>query len=158
MIGRDGMTHDWVPSTLGHGETMCRRCFVTNREAAALGITNVCDAPPPTPKAANVNTEWTQDQIDDDIELPLICHVTSQPCMTEQDEFCEDYGCARRAGIDGIEVLLEPAQCELHEAAFPLAPVCSLPRLRGRGGEGVAASTAAIVSSTPCRHGPRSRS
>lgn len=29
---------------------MCRRCFVTNREAAMLGMTE-CDVPPP--KAAN---------------------------------------------------------------------------------------------------------
>lgn len=31
--------------------------------------------------------------------LPFICPVTCQPCVTEQDEFCEDYGCAREAGI-----------------------------------------------------------
>jgi len=30
----------------------------------------------------------------------FICPVTQQPCLTEQDEFCEDYGCARKAGID----------------------------------------------------------
>ena len=37
--------HDWITSTLGHGETMCRRCRITNREAAALGVMNVCDVP-----------------------------------------------------------------------------------------------------------------
>lgn len=37
--------HDWIPSTLGHGETMCRKCFITNREAAVLGLLNHCDAP-----------------------------------------------------------------------------------------------------------------
>lgn len=37
---------------------------------------------------------------DDHDELPLICPVTGAPCITEQDEFCEDYGCARNAGID----------------------------------------------------------
>src|SRR5580693_8263066 len=57
------MQHDWVPSTLGHGETMCSRCFVTNREAAVLGCANVCDVPPP--KAANEN--WPQDRIDDEM-------------------------------------------------------------------------------------------
>lgn len=30
--------HSWVRSTLGHGETMCSRCFMTNREAAALRV------------------------------------------------------------------------------------------------------------------------
>lgn len=33
---------------------------------------------------------------DDYSEPPLICPVTGQPCMTEEDEFCEDYGCARK--------------------------------------------------------------
>lgn len=33
-------------------------------------------------------------------EPPIICPVTCQPCTTEQDEFCEDYGCARQTGID----------------------------------------------------------
>lgn len=42
------MQHDWVKSTLGHGETMCSRCKVTNREAAAIGMVE-CDVPPPTP-------------------------------------------------------------------------------------------------------------
>lgn len=28
--------HDWIKSTLGHGETMCSRCFITDREAAAI--------------------------------------------------------------------------------------------------------------------------
>jgi hypothetical protein len=37
--------HDWITSTLGHGETMCRKCFITNREAAVLGLLNDCDAP-----------------------------------------------------------------------------------------------------------------
>lgn len=35
--------HDWVKSTLGHGETMCSRCKITNREAAVLGVTDICD-------------------------------------------------------------------------------------------------------------------
>lgn len=86
------MQHDWIPSALGHGETMCRRCFVTNREAAAIGMTE-CEAPPP--KAANAN-----EPDDNEGDLPFICPVTCQPCTTEQDEFCEDYGCARKAGID----------------------------------------------------------
>lgn len=38
--------HDWIPSRLGHGETMCRRCCVTNREAAVLGILYSCPTPP----------------------------------------------------------------------------------------------------------------
>jgi hypothetical protein len=37
--------HEWVLSTLGHGEVMCRRCLITNREAAVLGRLNRCDAP-----------------------------------------------------------------------------------------------------------------
>lgn len=38
--------HDWILSTLGHGDTMCRRCLMTNLEAAALGLSIKCDVPP----------------------------------------------------------------------------------------------------------------
>ena len=37
--------HEWVPSRLGHGETMCARCLITNREAAVLGLMGRCSAP-----------------------------------------------------------------------------------------------------------------
>lgn len=37
--------HDWIKSTLGHGETMCSRCCMTNREAAVLGKSESCDVP-----------------------------------------------------------------------------------------------------------------
>jgi hypothetical protein len=87
--------HDWVASTLGHGERMCRRCFITNREADALGAFT-CDVP--LPKVANENGQPEPDEHDD--YQPFVCPVTCQPCTTEQDEFCEDYGCARKAGID----------------------------------------------------------
>lgn len=36
--------HDWVRSMLGHGTFMCKRCAITDREAAALGRLNRCDA------------------------------------------------------------------------------------------------------------------
>lgn len=35
--------HTWTISKLGHGETMCVRCFMTNREAAALGMAMKCE-------------------------------------------------------------------------------------------------------------------
>lgn len=35
--------------------------------------------------------------LDDDDTM--ICPVTGNPCMTEHDQHCEDYGCARSAGI-----------------------------------------------------------
>jgi len=34
--------HNWVRSTLGHGEAMCSKCKLTNREAAVLGLINEC--------------------------------------------------------------------------------------------------------------------
>lgn len=37
------MHHNWIPSTLGYGGTICSRCFVTKREAAALGTLGHCD-------------------------------------------------------------------------------------------------------------------
>lgn len=40
------------------------------------------------------------DGVDDDHSESIICPVTGQPCLTEQDEFCADYGCARKAGYD----------------------------------------------------------
>lgn len=46
--------------------------------------------------------EWTQDEIDAE-NPPFICPVTLQPCLTERDEFCEDYGCARKAGINVLD-------------------------------------------------------
>jgi hypothetical protein len=98
--------HDWIKSTLGHGETMCSRCFITNREAAALGCSNFCDVPAPAPKPTNDNVvvlpvvRVERDSDDTAEDLPFICPVTCQPCTTDQDEFCEDYGCARKAGID----------------------------------------------------------
>lgn len=97
------MHHDWIKSTLGHGETMCSRCFITNREAAALGQSNACDVPPPSPNGGNDNVvtlPMVRVERDEDDDLPFICPVTCQPCTTEQDEFCEDYGCARKVGID----------------------------------------------------------
>ena len=45
-------------------------------------------------------TPWNGDDDRDYSDEPFVCPVTQQPCMTEQDEFCEDYGCARKAGID----------------------------------------------------------
>jgi hypothetical protein len=47
---------------LGHGETMCSRCFITNQEAAALGVSGSCDVTPPSPRAGNDNA--TQEAID----------------------------------------------------------------------------------------------
>jgi hypothetical protein len=38
--------------------------------------------------------------MDEDGEPPMICPMTGTICLHEQDEFCEDYGCARKAGID----------------------------------------------------------
>lgn len=35
--------HDWIKSTLGHGETMCLACGITNREAAVLGKMSHCE-------------------------------------------------------------------------------------------------------------------
>lgn len=38
--------HDWIPSMLGHGNTMCRRCYMTDMEAIALRCQYVCDVSP----------------------------------------------------------------------------------------------------------------
>lgn len=71
----DPMQHDWIKSTLGHGETMCSRCCITNREAVVLGVADACDVPAPGPKAVNDNVvtlpivrveRWDDDDGDDD--------------------------------------------------------------------------------------------
>lgn len=41
--------HKWVKSNLGHGETMCEYCRITNREAAVLGELNACSKAPASP-------------------------------------------------------------------------------------------------------------
>ena len=92
------MQHDWTKSTLGHGNKMCSRCFVTDLEADALGISDKCEVQPKPPVAANENERG--DEYPEDDDLLFICPVTCQPCTMEEDEFCEDYGCARRAGIN----------------------------------------------------------
>lgn len=40
------MQHDWVPSTLGHGNVMCRVCKVTDLEARAIGVFDECRGVP----------------------------------------------------------------------------------------------------------------
>lgn len=46
----------------------------------------------------SLKPDFTDDVLGDD--NVMICPVTGQPCMTEQDEHCEDYGCARKYGYD----------------------------------------------------------
>lgn len=63
------MQHDWIKSTLGHGETMCSRCFVTNREASAIGMVE-CDVSPVPPKPTNDNAAvWPLEAIDHDCDF-----------------------------------------------------------------------------------------
>lgn len=45
--------HEWVPSTLGHGNQMCRRCWTTDLEAMALGDMDYCAEASKPPKPAN---------------------------------------------------------------------------------------------------------
>lgn len=54
--------HDWTASTLGHGETMCARCKITNREAAVLGEMNSCPVRPPLDLAETVEVKMTRGQ------------------------------------------------------------------------------------------------
>lgn len=48
------MKHDWQPSTLGHGETMCAACKITNREAAVLGEDECPGSAQAAPTAADL--------------------------------------------------------------------------------------------------------
>lgn len=91
------MQHDWVKSTLGHGNTMCRRCCVTDLEAAAIGMTE-CDAP--APKAANQNApaDLIEDEDDSagDCEEEALMNCGKYPgsngCSLAGTEWC-DWSC-----------------------------------------------------------------
>lgn len=48
--------HYWVPSTLGHGDSMCQYCSITNREAAVLNSYTCEKAPPSVPVPAETGT------------------------------------------------------------------------------------------------------
>lgn len=88
------MQHDWVKSTLGHGETMCSRCKVTNREAAAIGMTE-CDVPPPAPTAANEDDadhldDCVFDEDDDDDSDDMSCgELPEGGCSLAGTEWCD---------------------------------------------------------------------
>lgn len=47
-------THEWTPSTLGHGTQMCKHCKATDAELAALGELGVCHFAPDTSNPAGV--------------------------------------------------------------------------------------------------------
>lgn len=93
------MQHDWIPSTLGHGNKMCRRCCVTDLEAAAIGM-NECEAP--SPKAANENAQiedhlYEDDESDEDEdnwEDEANCgrYPGSRGCSLAGTEYC-DWSC-----------------------------------------------------------------
>lgn len=77
-LGGAGVSpHDWVPSTHGHGETMCSRCRITNREAAVLGETN---GPCPVTAAAAPDGCQTPEQcamLDREDRMACGCHMGS---------------------------------------------------------------------------------
>jgi hypothetical protein len=97
------MQHNWVPSTLGHGETMRSRCWITNREAAVLGCMNECDAPPPKPANTNLDQEAIDSEMlgheddDEDDDLSAECGRWNNGRLTRQcrlagTEWC-DWDC-----------------------------------------------------------------
>lgn len=68
MESDEQLNHDWVKSTLGHGEAMCSRCLITNREAAVLGKLNACDVPrhlPPQRVTAMIKPDQIPDAVAD---------------------------------------------------------------------------------------------
>lgn len=55
-----------------------------------------CECGRPDGQCVKGDMERCSAMDDDDV---MICPVTLQLCLTERDEHCEDYGCARKAGI-----------------------------------------------------------
>lgn len=97
------MEHDWAPSSLGHGEAMCRRCFGTNRELAALGELAECHAPVPTPTPANTDDDEDHladcaddDEADEDFDDDSECMLRPDgQCGAAGSEWC-DFECPNR--------------------------------------------------------------
>lgn len=100
------VSHDWIKSTLGHGETMCRKCFITNREAAVLGRSDICEAATPPraqtmEEAAAENFGLSADDLDE--ECPI--------CGGEGFTFdCFD-GCCADADV-GCDDCTRPCECQ----------------------------------------------
>ena len=84
--------HEWTRSTLGHGETMCRHCGITNREAAVLGQTN---GPCPNKKPAA-----------DDLKAPTAEEMErAREWAAEYEEAWRDSG--------GLHSMIKIARCFL---------------------------------------------
>ena len=63
--------HKMVPSTLGHGETMCVYCKGTNRELAVLGEEDNCIAAPRTCRVCGCTDNNCQQCIE---KTGVACH------------------------------------------------------------------------------------
>lgn len=63
--------HNWVQSNLGHGETMCSKCFITNREAAVLGEENDC------PKEDGVS------EVSSEPNIKAVCNSLARVAVTQ---------------------------------------------------------------------------
>lgn len=60
--------HNWIASTLGHGDLMCADCHITNLEASALGVVGTC-----TPEGRRPNlTIVPKPTVDEEIKLQAI--------------------------------------------------------------------------------------
>lgn len=44
-IPDEDQKHEWITSTLDHGETRCKKCHMTNREATELNQSDICCGP-----------------------------------------------------------------------------------------------------------------
>jgi len=92
--------HEWVPSTLGHGEMQCKHCLMTNREAWVLGTEcscNVaCTTPAPiilTEQGVNVvqNTPPIEQAINDRLAEVKTLTFSDAPYERPQGDIrCED--------------------------------------------------------------------
>jgi hypothetical protein len=57
------LRHEWILSTLGHGETMCKFCHITNREAAVLRQTDEPCPNAPAQASAPAANDKTQEAV-----------------------------------------------------------------------------------------------
>ena len=113
--------HVWIKSELGHGETMCAKCMMTNREAAVLGLLDACSRrsrETPYPGQAGVMTMPKMSievEADDNVKGAEILLTTAKAvhslCVWAQDRYGDNADAALSTYLQSVAALhaLEPS-------------------------------------------------
>lgn len=110
MESDEQLNHDWVKSTLGHGEAMCSRCLITNREAAVLGKLNACDVPrhlPPQRVTAMIKPDQIPDAVADSMREFFHTRGDAQKAIAAAPAMAEEIKRLRALNAELVEGLRE---------------------------------------------------